>query len=382
MAKTNSEKLGAILSKSLEDYETVKYCLEGLDEDTKRGYLVALPRFILEIGKDPDTIIEERRKDLESDDRKIRGRWEQIVKAWYDREYKQAEEEGRSTHTPYTYFQRIQGFFDRNRYSLKFKKKEIKRPYSINRKIEITKEDVRAIWSFTETHRDKALLLTLAQSGISEIDACKLDAKDFPIEELEKPPFYFEGHRGKTKILFQTCLGEDACEEIVRMLKARGNPKEGPLFVSVHGKRLTPRVIRETLGPIGKLAEVQGFQVKLLRDFFHDALARAELTQRVIDRMFGHELGGARGAYTISRHTIVNAYKKAWKYLTINSEVRGARAQEERMVNIEKMVIGLTRIIASRFPREEAKTLRDELEKIGVSEDFLDKALPLPRKRV
>jgi len=376
MFKTNSKKLGAILTKPLIEYETVQYWLEGLDEKTRKNYLGDLPKFLLEVGKEPDTIIHERKQDLESEDRKTRKRYEHIVKAWYQREYERVEKEGGSTHTPATWLKVVRSFFARNDYPLKFRRKELKLAYSPNRKVEIANEDLRAIWEFTEAHRDRALLLTLAQSGLSEIDVCGLDAKNFPIEELEKGLFYFEGYREKTKNFYQSCLGEDACIEIVRMLKARGNPNSGPLFVSVHGKALTPRVMRETLGPIAQLAEIKDFQVKLLRDFYHDALARAEITQRVIDRMMGHGLGGARGAYTISKHTIIKAYRKAWKYLTINSHERGDRDQNEAVVAMFDVITRLTKIMTSSLPKEEAKLYKDELEQIAVSMEFIEDKLP------
>ena len=105
------------------------------------------------------------------------------------------------------------------------------------------------------------------------------------------------------------------------MLRERGNPQKGALFVSPKGQRLSVRFINEAMKkPAKKAYPDKEFKTKSLRSAYNSALLRANIQpQELKDIMMGHKRAGARGHYAYDKITILEAYEKAFKYLTINS---------------------------------------------------------------
>src|SRR4030067_921376 len=86
--------------------------------------------------------------------------------------------------------------------------------------------------------------------------------------------------------------------------------------------RLTVRFINTNIKDMvektyGK-EQAEKFKTKSLRDAYNDALLRANLTQEVKDTLFGHTRQGAKEKYAISKETIIDAYNKAFQFLTVN----------------------------------------------------------------
>lgn len=116
------------------------------------------------------------------------------------------------------------------------------------------------------------------------------------------------------------------------MLQSRGYPKEGALFISVHNQPLTPRDINNTMKGIVERAfngKVKLWKTKNLRDSYKNALVKAKLSQEIVDALFGHERGGARGNYTLTEDTVKTMYAEAFKFLTVNGFGSQSRKIEE-----------------------------------------------------
>jgi hypothetical protein len=73
---------------------------------------------------------------------------------------------------------------------------------------------------------------------------------------------------------------------------------------------------------------------KSLRDAYNDALLRANLTQEIKDALFGHKREGAKEKYAISQATIIDAYNKAFQFLTVN---HGTQARKDIEVMRDEM---------------------------------------------
>ena len=73
---------------------------------------------------------------------------------------------------------------------------------------------------------------------------------------------------------------------------------------------------------------------KSLRDAYYDALLRANLTQEIKDTLFGHKWEGAKEKYAISQATIIDAYSKAFQFLTVN---HGTQARKDIEVMRDEM---------------------------------------------
>ena len=337
------------------------------------------PKFLKYLKKqglpyNPDEIIAQRRNDLRNDDPKIQARWEDIVKPWYHEEYHRFEKEGKSSWTPFTTLNAVRSFFAHHRYGLKFLRGELLQPIASKRKYVPSVEDLRAMVSFAENWKTKSLILGLSQSGLSPIDLCALNIEDFN-GKLEEDWVYLEGHRTKTKELYQTCLGIDWINATEKMLALRGYPNKGPLYIQeagrATGKRLTPRGVRDAIGKVWDACEIttgeEVFEIKNLRDYFENALRRAKVESfghGTIKRMMGWKLAGAESHYKILPDTIIDAYKGAYKFLTINAFEKVQTSELEKAMVIARML----KIVTSEKPREEALKYVDDLR--GVSMDF------------
>jgi hypothetical protein len=56
------------------------------------------------------------------------------------------------------------------------------------------------------------------------------------------------------------------------------------------------------------------------------ALLRADIKQEIKDTLFGHQRQGAREKYAISQATIIDAYNKAFQFLSVN---HGTQARKD-----------------------------------------------------
>jgi site-specific recombinase XerD len=342
----------------LEQYESVQYWLEGLGKGTTQLYKQLFPRFLqycktIDLPANPDKLIEMRKQDLKSEDRQTQKRFEHLTKIWYLKLLEQFKKEGKSEGHAYNHLKAVMSFFSRNDMPLRFKKREIPQPKKKIKYITLTIEDIKTMVEHSESLRNKALLLTLLQTGLSPIDVCALNIDGDFYERINKPPLYIQGYREKTDIPFQTCIGEDACIYIKRMLKNRGNPTSGALFLSHKGKRLTPRFVNEALNELAEKVGIKDFEVKHLRDMYNDAIARAKLSKKVEDRLMGHELGGARGSYWLSPTTIREAYLEAYQYLTINQHTHAKEFAWEKIneLRIEDFTL-IMGLFKAKYPEE------------------------------
>lgn len=333
-------------SAELRQYKSVQSWLEGLKPDYQRKSLEYFNRFVKHMNMTPDEMLEARRQDLRNQDVDQQRRFERIAKTYYEDIRTQFQKEGKSEAHAINFLKAIMSFFSRNYMPLKYKKREIKLPKKKLKRTGIVIGDLKQAYTVLDV-RERAVFTALLQSGLSPIDICALNIEQI-VNELENPPVYFEGYREKTSVGFQTCIGEDAAIAIKKYLILRNNPTDGALFLSRTGERLTPRFLRESLEPAVRKV-IPEFQVKDLRDIFHDAIERADISQNTRDRLFGHEIGTSTKAYEFSPITIKEAYLKAYPFLTVNGYTRQAASN----TSISKMIMQLGLIIASANPRIE-----------------------------
>jgi integrase len=335
-------------NKLYQENESIRYMLEGLKDSTAKQYLRYLPKVMDALHeatglKTPDEILEARKEDMKSDDRKQRKRFEHICKTWYHRLYEEFEKEGKSTGSAWNYMRTAMAFFSRNDYPLKFRRGELRR---VKRKIKgyIPIEDLKTAYGFIKDVRNRALFTVMLQSGLSPIDVCALDWElliDKKTGELERAPIYIEGYREKTTSRYQTCLGDDAVVELKRLWILEDKPMHGAVFKTKFGKRIEPESVSAALTPTIKKV-IPEFQVKMLRDIYHVALERARIGKDVLNRMFGHEIVGAGSEYPIGRFTVIENYQRAIVYLRVNGFIRRKAAD----VATDELILKLGKIVA------------------------------------
>jgi len=289
--------------------------------------------------KTPTEIIESRLKHLTSQNLVDRRFWEQtLVK------YKNSlEQNNLRMATVHSQLRTVMSFFSKNGVKLLFSRGELKINPSEKDKVDNewipSNEEVRLIYRLCDNARDRAVLLTLYQSGFSEVDIGNMKIETFPFYDEKgnwqipvTEDLYRKQRREKTNQWQQTMISREALEEIRIMLQSRGYPKSGWLFVSFRGEQLGVRGINEMLKTVVKKAfngKSEIWLTKHLRDTFMNGVLQSKAPQEVKDAMCGHKRLGARDDYAITELTIKTAYSEAFKFLTINGYGSQSRKLEE-----------------------------------------------------
>jgi len=339
----------------------VKSWLGKVSKRTQENYSATFPKWLAFIKMSPTEQIEKRVRDLQSGDLRERCWLEDKVI-----EYKNfLATQGYRAVTVHSYLISVQSFFSKNRLKLQFSRGDLKveETEKVIRKWIPDNIEIRAIYSMAGV-RDRALILMLYQSGFSEIDVASLNVGDLSNIYEHEGHLYIEKLREKTNMPQRTCISSEAVHDIKVMLRERGNPKTGPLFVSQKGKRLTVRFINDAIKNLCKKAhgeeKCKRFKTKSLRGSFNDTLLRTEIKQEIKDLMMGHKRAGARGHYECSPTTIMQAYEKAFKILSIN---HGAQTTQD-LQRMEETVVGLSEVIAKQ--QEEIIKLKTILEQHNI----------------
>jgi site-specific recombinase XerD len=335
----------------MENWQNDKYVQNWFEllhnERTIKNYSREFPKFLDWMAenteyKTPTDIINSRLEHLTTKDLLKRRFWEmQVVK------FKNSlEEKNLRMATIHGYLRTVQSFFSKNGVKLSFSRGELKINPSEADKVDNewipSNEDVRLLYRLCDNARDRAILLTLYQSGFSEVDVANMKIEEFPFYdengEWQIPiteDLYQKRRREKTNQWQQTCISREALEEIRIMLQSRGFPQEGYLFVSFRDQQLGVRGINDMLKGVVKKGfngKSKLWKTKHLRDAFMNGLLQAKLTQETKDAMVGHKRRGARNDYAITELTIKTAYQSAFKYLTIN----GYGSQSRKLEQLEK----------------------------------------------
>ncbi len=322
--------------------------LKKVGERTQKNYKERYPKWLAFIGMTPTEQFLKRCKDLQSSNPKERGFFEDKLIDFKNAlvEQKRGAESIHGMMTP------VQSFFSAHRVPLRFKRGEL----SVDARTEdkVVKEwipdnqQMKQIYQHGEI-RDRSLLLVLYQSGFSETDVSSLSLEDLPnIRECEGH-YPITMYREKTNVLQRTCISEEAVHDIKEMLKERENngqlkPDANgriPLFISQKGERLTVRFINDAIKEMvektyGK-EETEKFKTKSLRDAYNDALLRANLTQEIKDTLFGHKREGAREKYAVGQATIIDAYNKAFQFLSVNHGTQARKDIETMRDQVREM---------------------------------------------
>lgn len=340
--------------------------LSKLGDRTRENACQDFPKLLEWCGKTPTELIKMKVNDLQTQDPTQKGKTEDLVIEF--KKFLETQNYKRSTIK--TVLNRVQSFFSHNRVKLSFARGDLSVEPSESEKVTqewiLDNVEIRALYGVANV-RDRALLLTLYQSGLSEIDVSSLNIEHLTNIYEHEGHLYIDKLREKTNIHQKTCISSECVHDIKNMLRERG-AKKGALFVSEKGQRLTVRFINEAMKNLCSKAypeRVSEFKTKSLRSSYNDALLQANLTQETKDTLFGHQRQSARKSYHISKTTVLQAYQKAFKYLSIN---HGAQSKKD-IERIEQTVIGLAETITEQ--QKQLKEMSSEISElktmIGIS---------------
>lgn len=398
--------------KELEKYESFNNWMASLPgeikpQTTKYTWALKLKVFCDWIGKNPDELIEERKRQLKSDDPQVQHKMEVEVKKFM----RYLESKGLSSSTRRTYFTAIRNFFAKNYLPLTFFRGE-------GPKVEPVLEGCRAA-THTDLKRmldvanlrEKALIVFMAHTGIAEADVVRLKVGDLGkvlgirnvaqnLEKLE-PPIPIELRRKKTKILQRTFVSSEAWDLLKAYLEMRmrgvyrsemGVKKgfyhsytvppenltdDSPLFRSYgkwgKGRKplvtfLTPHAVSVIVRRVARKAGiwVPGFSAHSLRRFFQTTLELVGVPPNWIKIMMGHKRPGEEAPY--SRPTwemLRNAYIQAEPYLRVTFSQEDIKKLREDLENFKKRYErnGEVKDALIRQLQAQVEELRRELER-------------------
>lgn len=377
------------LRKIIDSDKAVREWLKSVgNERTVANYRNDFPKYLRFVRentdfKSPSEIIEQRRKDLRSKDPKTQRRFEALgIEFMHYLE---------SQHLRYnsikTYLRTMESLFSRHYLNLKYARRELDPEVSEKDKIirewTPSNEDCRLLYRLCKTVRDRALLLILYQSGLSEADVLNLKIQDLDLYDKDgswklglNEDLYLCKLREKSNYAQKTMISREALEEIRIYLQGRGFPKQGHLFETQKNEPMTIRALNDmfkNLVESGFKGRSSEWQTRKLRDSFMNALLKAQVTQEVKDTMVGHKRQGARESYEITEDTIRESYTNAFKFLTINGFGSTSRKVEELQLDFQKTKNELIDIITEL--RTENKALKQQLGTVESNTNSLSKML-------
>ena len=171
------------------DWQNDKYVKNWFEllgnERTIKNYSNDFPKFLAFIqetttSKTPTEIIDSRLQQLITNDLIKRHFWEQQVIKYKNN----LEEKNLRMATVHGQLRTIMSFFSKNGVKLLFSRGELRINPSEKDKVDNewipSNEEVRLLYRLAESARDRAVLLTLYQSGFSEVDTASMKIETFP----------------------------------------------------------------------------------------------------------------------------------------------------------------------------------------------------------
>jgi integrase/recombinase XerD len=224
------------------------------------------------------------------------------------------EEEKLAPHTIRNNFVALQNFLDYKGYSVsmrwigKMPKAEGKEGNSKHR---WTLEQIREFFGKADNYRDKAIILTMFQSGLAVNEICKLNYGHVS-RELNKGelPLIIEMVRDKNSKRFRTCLGADAVKYLKLYLETRQNlTEESPLFTVERSRgskddRITKGAIQMRFREIAEGlsyidlndGEMNPARPHSMRSAFRSRLT-GKMEEDLIEHLMGHTIPETKRAY-------------------------------------------------------------------------------------
>ena len=165
--------------KPIEEYESFKHATEGLENSTYTSYRRMLPHFFLFIDQDPDSVIKQRKLDLQSDDDVEAERYERLTASFV----KSLVDRGLVGSFATNHLSSVQGFFSNNGRRLGLTMRKLKIPKArCTHKYSPNNEVVRGLFVVADSARDKLIVALMYQNGPSLVDVSLLCCGDYPSE--------------------------------------------------------------------------------------------------------------------------------------------------------------------------------------------------------
>jgi integrase len=306
----------------IEEYETVQRWLNAVQSDhsgsqhTTQHYLRWFKKFVTWTVKTPDELIIQRKEELKSDDTAVKMKAEETLRSfcnWLEREkdYKRA--------TVRAHHACIKSFYRYNYVPLMLKAPKKSASFGVGAH---TKEEIKKLYDVANL-RDRAVILCLAETGMSRADFCRLTYGDVR-EDYEKnlDTIHLKVIRRKAEVVYDTFIGKSGTTALRNYLEARKRKgetlkAETPLFPSKKGGNRFETANSLTL-LVRRLGEITGIKTSphRFRKFFESSLG-AQVPSLMVRHWMGHSLGVESSYLLTSIEKQREAYENGYEAIDV-----------------------------------------------------------------
>lgn len=317
---------------------------------TKYGYRTAFRAYTLFTRMTGSALIDEALEDAKRDPRQKRDVVLQKLIAFYNwckTEYPRKSRgkgehkivgKGVSDKLAHMYVSAVRSFYATFGVTVRMKGRHaLPKPRVRNKRMKVNAEQVKVLVDHARTPRDRAIILSLFQSGMDVSTLCSLRVGDVAEGLAEdEHPLKLELYRPKTGVEFYTFLGKDSVEAVkayVADLKARGVQlqHDTSLFLKERGKEgLTTNLVQNMMREVAVKA---GFVDKknngrsfnplgphALRESFGSIMTNSGVPDTVVDFWLGHSIGEMAEAYKgVQFESLKRMYLEREKLLSISA---------------------------------------------------------------
>jgi integrase/recombinase XerD len=284
---------------------------------------------------------------------------------------------GMAPSTAQNYVSSIRKFFRTNELHVEEIEAISAKPRIENKSRRLYVEDIRKLLHFARKTRDKAIILTLFQSGIdiTTLQSLIYDKVKAGIEGSERP-LVLHLQRSKTDVIFHTCLGSDALNALKLYIEERrrsGEVIDDDSLLFPITKKAIEGMMRKTALRAGLVtkkeledADISPVRPYSLRKAFSNILKnKTQLNNDLIEHLMGHAIDYNSAYHDPDPREVKEHYKSIEKLLSPSeglivededvSALRGEIANLE--TSLREREKSLLRIIYSMQIRYEGKPI-------------------------
>ena len=352
-----------------------------MKQGTKYNYRTSFRAYAAFTGMTASALIDEALEDAKRDPREKR---DAVLKRliefyrWLKTEYPR-KSRGRGPHEivgkgvsdklAHMYVAAMRSFYATFGVSVRMKGRHaLPRARVLNKRMKVAAEQVAVLVRHARTPRDRAIIMTLFQSGMDVSTLCSLKYGDLA-EGLaaDEHPLKLDLYRPKTGVEFYTFLGRDAVQTLrayLNDMRSRGVEfrYDTPLFLKERGKEdgLTTNLVQNMMrdvalksGLIDKKNNGKAFNPlgpHALRESFGRIMINSGIPDTVVDFWLGHSIGEMAEAYkSVQAESLKKMYLDREHLLSISAERFDEKKLEEKVTEkVDERVQALHRIITNQ----------------------------------
>lgn len=241
---------------------------------------------------------------------------------------------GISDKLAHTYVNSIRSFYATYNVTVRLKgRHRLPKPRVQNKRMKVNAEQVKLLVDHARTPRDRAIILTMFQSGMDVSTLCNLKYGDVSAGLAKsETPLKLDLYRPKTGTEYYTFLGKDAVEALKAYIadaKDRGIrfKNDTALFRTERGKQpLKTNLVQHMLAVVARKTRLvdrekskfNPLSPHALRESFGSIMTNSGVPDTIVDFWLGHEIGEMAEAYkSVQFESLKQMYMEKEKLLSV-----------------------------------------------------------------